>query len=219
MDDLKTQFDTLTITTKPLLILDLNGILIYREFIKSDIVYNNGERIGNFNIWKRPKLQEFLDFIFSKFHVAVFSSITKKNIEKTVQYVFGEKYSLLKFIYNQDNCVKVSKFNSKDHKRDITFRKNLQIIWNKFPDFNLENTLIIDDSPEKMRYNPSHCYFIPETWTINNENDTSLSPGGIIYQRIVAFYNRVTENSNCFVYKLIEKITNLIIKNYKIILT
>lgn len=206
MDELTSQLDSLTLSpnkVKPLIILDLNGILISRKFLDEKISStstddrDNSEIVGKFRIWKRPGCDSFLDFLFSKFEVAVFSSITRPNIEMTVKYIFGEKISQLKFIYNQNNCVKISKLvdNEDVNKRDITFCKNLQIVWNAFPEYNENNTLIIDDSPEKMVYNPSQAYFIAETWSPAKENDTSLSPGGIIYQRILAFHDRVAESN------------------------
>lgn len=206
MNELTSQLHSLTLSpnkVKPLIILDLNGILISRKFVDEKISdtssakTDNSEIVGKFRIWKRPGCDSFLDFLFSKFEVAVFSSITRPNIEMTVKYIFGEKVSQLKFIYNQNNCVKISKLadNEKENKRDITFCKNLQIVWNAFPEYNENNTLIIDDSPEKMVYNPSQAYFIAETWSPAKENDTSLSPGGIIYQRILTFHDRVAETS------------------------
>ena len=44
------------------------------------------------------------------------------------------------------------------------FLKNLYRVWLMHNEFNESNTLIIDDTSLKMRYNPIKCYLLVETW-------------------------------------------------------
>jgi hypothetical protein len=50
--------------------------------------------------------------------------------------------------------------------------------------YNILNTLIIDDTPEKMVNNPLQCVFITKTWKQDQINDNALLPGGQIYERL-----------------------------------
>ena len=65
-------------SVRKLLILDLNNILIRRKYVKDAGDAVGAEKCGNFMVWKRPHLNEFLDFAFENFDVAVWSSVVKK---------------------------------------------------------------------------------------------------------------------------------------------
>ncbi|KAE8683314.1 hypothetical protein F3Y22_tig00111210pilonHSYRG00098 [Hibiscus syriacus] len=47
---------------------------------------------------------------------------------------------------------------------NVTYCKDLNDVWNAFPHFNNLNTLLVDDSPEKMIYNPKYNYICPHSF-------------------------------------------------------
>jgi len=130
---------------KTLLIFDLNGILINKKWDKEE---------RKSLLWKRPDIESFLEFIFKQYDVAVWSSARKHNVEYQAKYALGDYYKQLVFVMDQSHCVK----------EDDVFLKNLTVVWDQYPQYNESNTLIIDDSDEKMINNPKECHFNPGTW-------------------------------------------------------
>lgn len=42
------------------------------------------------------------------------------------------------------------------------FLKNLSVVWDKLPEYNAQNTMLVDDSRYKCLRNPEHTYVCPE---------------------------------------------------------
>jgi len=166
-----------------LLILDLNGILISRRYEKDrDVKPPKGAyRQGSFFVWLRPGLDSFIKYIFENFDVAVWSSVMKHNIEPLAKEVFGKHYDELFFVADQDYCQKLDnpEIDPKTGKPSAKpiFRKNLDVVW-LFPGvkgiYDVKNTLIVDDSDDKMINNPKECHFNPGTWVPLEKEDLSM---------------------------------------------
>lgn len=168
-----------------LLVLDLNGIFTHRVFDKKkEIQDSTAIRVGNFLVWLRPHTREFFTFIFQNFEVGVWSSVTKANLEPMVKLVFGELYEQLLFVADQSFCDK-SPLSDANAVKPI-FLKNLKDLWQYYPQFNMHNTLIIDDSDEKMINNPPECHFNPGTWA-GSMDDDALKANGHIYAAVKDF--------------------------------
>lgn len=134
-----------------LLVLDLNGTLCHVERIinKSDITRK--KRI--YNIYKRPHLEKFLAYAFKQFHVAVWTSREKKNMDIVIDYLFTpEQKSKLVFAWARDKCEILE-----DHVsiKDISFILHSPIM----AKYSFSDILIIDDTYDKIR-NPDHYYII-----------------------------------------------------------
>ena len=189
---------------KPLVIFDMNGIFTDREFVvfkteglgslrdfKGQLpngVPGNATRLGKFLVWKRPGLEEFVSFVFEHYRVAVWSSVSKVNLDQLCNFVFGTNVSRLEFIFDQSDCDQVSESiapdigeqrKDKSTKKPI-FLKNLTKVWGRYPQFNEENTIIVDDSDHKMINNPKTCHFNPGTWTRDKVDDNGLKVGGLL---------------------------------------
>lgn len=147
---------------KPLIIFDLNGIFIDRKYEKpsADNIPDGAQQLGNFLVWKRPGLTEFLDRVFQVADVGVWSSVNKWNADLISKHAFGDYHEKLVFVFDQSLCVPLPG----DNPHKPIFLKNLSSIWEKFPQYNASNTLIIDDSDAKMVNNPQQCYYNPGTW-------------------------------------------------------
>ncbi|XP_047332495.1 uncharacterized protein LOC124936082 [Impatiens glandulifera] len=171
---------TLT-TTKKLLILDINGILV-------DIVpigVSSQRVIPQKQVHTRPFYNGFLQYCFNKFHVAVWSSRNKKNLDAVIKYLFGDSSPNFLFICDQSHCTNTGIYTLENKKKPL-FLKELKsllegnIITLPWTDgwFNESNTLLIDDSPYKALRNPPHTAIFPQSYDFNDENDRSLGPGG-----------------------------------------
>lgn len=151
---------------KPLLILDLNGILVYRNYAPNssssdDKIPDGAIRRGNFIIWKRPGLEKFLEYVFHNFNVAVWSSVSKRNLDPLIEVVFGPLKQRLLFSWDQSRCEKTN--HPLTNKKPL-FLKNLSEVWKEYSMFDEKNTLIIDDTSLKMQNNPSDCCIILHEW-------------------------------------------------------
>jgi carboxy-terminal domain RNA polymerase II polypeptide A small phosphatase len=143
-----------TIVAKPLLILDLNGILCHRLRNKKDSPILKPEedyyrspmaKIANTPIIPRPDLDDFLNFVDQHFALAIWTSAKSKNATNLVQTLVPEHIKArLLFVWAQHDCEC-----DDPNVADPNFIKDLQKVWDKFPVWNERSTLLIDDSPEK----------------------------------------------------------------------
>ncbi len=164
---------------KKLIILDLNGVLISRTYDKDSEPYDGAIRVNNHLMWLRPHCQEFFEYLFEHYTVAVWSSIGAWNMTNMPELVFGEKYmDKLLFVWDQDKCWRRSDPESR-------FVKPLEDVWRAYPEYNETNTVLIDDSIKKAERNPSSTVYCPETWTCECGDNDALGKGGVIYEWLV----------------------------------
>lgn len=137
---------------KLLLIFDLDETLIHatKNILKPEIDF----KIGEFNIYKRPDVDEFLDKCFQNYKVAIWSSADDEYVKETVKQLIPE-YHKLEFIWTRLNCsVKVVKkpilegFDYGGFYKEHQWIKPLRRIKQK--GIGLKAMLIIDNSPYKV---------------------------------------------------------------------
>ncbi|GMI98126.1 hypothetical protein HRI_003481900 [Hibiscus trionum] len=168
---------------KKLLVLDVNGLL-------ADIVsrppknYRADARFAGRAIFKRSFCDEFLRFCCERFEVGIWSSRTKKNLERVVDFLLGDMKQKLLFCWDSSHCT-ATRFKTPENRYKPLVFKELRKIWRKSnPDlpwemgyYNESNTLLIDDSPYKALLNPPHTAIFPHPFKFGT-NDNSLGIGG-----------------------------------------
>ncbi|KAL5191536.1 putative FCP1 y domain-containing protein [Glycine soja] len=174
-----------------LLILDLNGLLadfvsisdtpfrIYRREPEPDFVLRGKK------VYKRPYCDDFLQFCFDTFHVGVWSSRSKSNVNEAIKFLMGKSASKLLFCWNQSHCTE-TKFTTVENIEKPLVLKEITKLWEKEePDlpwekgeFNESNTLLLDDSPYKALMNPRHSAIFPYSYRYYHTRDSELGPGG-----------------------------------------
>ncbi|KAK7328427.1 hypothetical protein VNO77_22533 [Canavalia gladiata] len=170
-----------------LLILDVNGLLA--DFV-SDTWRYRPEPEPDFwlkrkKVYKRPFCDDFLQFCFDRFHVGVWSSRTKRNVDEAIKYLIGESASKLLFCWNQSHCT-TTEFTTVENRNKPLVLKELRKLWEKAEpglpwekgEFNESNTLLLDDSPYKALMNPMHTAIFPYSYLYYDTTDSSLGPGG-----------------------------------------
>ncbi|KAG6687099.1 hypothetical protein I3842_11G053500 [Carya illinoinensis] len=169
---------------KKLLILDLNGLL-------ADIVpyvpngYNADIMISGKAVFKRPFCDDFLQFCFDRFVVGVWSSRTKRNMDRLIDILMGASRHKLLFCWDQSHCTSTG-FSTVENKEKPMILKELRKLWEKLEpnlpwekgEYNEANTLLVDDSPYKALLNPVNTAIFPHTYQYWNVEDMSLGPGG-----------------------------------------
>jgi len=171
-----------TRSNKKNIILDLDETLIFglspedddydikkdEKNIFKNFSYKNMD--GYYYIFYRPDLQQFLDYIFDNFNVSVWTAASKDYALFIIDKIILEKdinkngsERCLDYIFFSYHCDL-----SKKLKNGI---KDLSILWDvyKLPNYNKNNTLIIDDNPEV--HETGFCIPIKEFVAIKDGND------------------------------------------------
>ncbi|KAF9972159.1 hypothetical protein BGZ65_009982, partial [Modicella reniformis] len=150
---------------KPLVILDLNGTLIYRE--------DNFKR----TVRPRPHLASFLSYLFENCRVMVWSSVTPESIDKMLRVTFSNCAERLDRVWSRKDL----RLHPIDYNRKVLTLKDLEYVWEAIENerkdaaeddlivgarhgmrYDQTNTLLIDDSPHKSQLQPFNCIVIPE---------------------------------------------------------
>ncbi|CAF1048910.1 unnamed protein product [Rotaria magnacalcarata] len=178
---------------KRLIVLDLNGLLIHRVhkslYVKCKPMFKEQYDIGNlpeavpkgnFAVWLRPNVKQFLMWLMDRFHVAIWSSVLYHNIAPIVEILLPDEHdrSRLLFWWNQEHCFSEEDPAAKDPTNSKVFFKRLTSVWDDVEinerwlmgqpkDSELRNnTLLIDDNKAKVRDNPIHTSIHPRSWKL-----------------------------------------------------
>ncbi|WVZ21336.1 hypothetical protein V8G54_008658 [Vigna mungo] len=175
---------------KKLLILDVNGLLADFVSIYDTRTRYRREREPDFilkgrKVYKRPFCEDFLQFCFDRFHVGVWSSRAKCNVDEAIKFLMGKSASKLLFCWNQSHCTTTEFTTVEDIHKPLVL-KELKKLWEKEePDlpwekgeFNESNTLLLDDSPYKALMNPTHSAIFPYSYRYFYTRDSELGPEG-----------------------------------------
>ena len=137
---------------KLFLILDIDETLVY----SSEKPLNRKEdlKVEHYYIYKRPFLSGFIEYALENYLVAVWSSSSKIYCDAVVDEIIPipEK---LEFIWSRERCTR--RFDPDRH--DYYWIKDLKKVKKK--GYDLEKTLIIDDSPEKLSRNYGNHIRVP----------------------------------------------------------
>jgi len=156
---------------RKLIILDLNGLLCDRE---RNLHATRKSAVGAFVIYARPHAVTFLDFLFERFDVAVWSSARLPNIYPILHELQpDESKRPFLFIWGQDQCTEDAPLPETPKKP--LFLKRLAKVWEKYPEY-VGRTLLVDDSLAKVRDNPPFTAIHPREWTRHMAEDQGLAP-------------------------------------------
>jgi len=164
------------------IVLDLDNSLIssipmdtYKKLSKKNIDKMNSMTHYQMNnvymVFERPCLQEFLNYIFENFNVSVWSAASKDYVLFIVKHILlngkNRKIDYIFYAYHCDVSLKYYKN-----------PKKLNLLWEKFklPQFNKNNTIIIDDLDDvadKQKCNVFHIKNFEFT-NSKSENDNHL---------------------------------------------
>lgn len=165
--------------SKILLVLDLDETLVhsvskkdaYELTTKPDFSIMNGD----FVVFKRPGLEEFLTKISKIYDLAIWSSATDDYLAAMLPEItpLGVEYE---FIWGRNRCT---------DRYDIEYQHNYhEKHLNKIKSHPLSQILIVDDSPEKARANYGN--WIPIKAFTTDKNDNSLLK---LYQYLMSLTN------------------------------
>ncbi|KAG0199427.1 hypothetical protein BGX28_007324 [Mortierella sp. GBA30] len=155
---------TLEKPQKLLVILDLNGTLFYRN------------KSNKRSVTARPHLTQFLDFLFERCRVMVWSSAQPHSVEAMLSFGFGRRVSKLDRVWSRDHF----RLPPADYRKKVLTIKDLEFVWKGIEkekknssassswsdafkahheekysvQFDQTNTVLIDDSKHKSQLQP-----------------------------------------------------------------
>lgn len=150
-------------TKRILVVLDLDETLIHAT--KEELSYKAHFKFHEYYIYLRPYLHSFLDKLKSKFDVAIWSSADDKYVNSIIEMIYNE-HSDFHFIWGRSKCTMRKNFELDKY----VFEKHLKKV--KQTGIPLENILIVDNSPEKLRVNYGNAIYIKSFY--GNQNDIEL---------------------------------------------
>jgi hypothetical protein len=154
------------------LILDIDGTLIQSLETKVENTKLRYTPILRFNTYHRPHLEEFLEFVFENFNVSIWTCGTSGYMELIINDIIKKiikepkinlSLSAIDCEYSQENYGKHS-------------FKNLRYVFDLDHEFNVKNTILIDDDVTNINENKYNCFGIKPFLanSKNAENDVSL---------------------------------------------
>ena len=149
---------------KPLLILDIDNILATRV----PLINKSGAHTYT-AIQKRKGLDKFLEMIFNHFTVSIWSLTSQYELQQLLSIVLGDFAKHLLFIWGKNRCI-YSQVNGVN-----AYLKPLSVVWKEYPQYSINNTLIIDWERLAMITNPNECVLHVNKYEINN--DLNLNHG------------------------------------------
>lgn len=125
---------------------------------------------NNYVVWNRPGMEAFVDWLFEKFDVAVWSSAFRSNHMPMLEPTFGERR--LVFAWSQEECTVVRMGGDA---QDL-IQKPLARVHEYFP--RRQHVLMVDTEADAVMPNPEHSFVSPEPWTFTQVDDRGLEANG-----------------------------------------
>jgi carboxy-terminal domain RNA polymerase II polypeptide A small phosphatase len=158
-----------------LLILDLDECLIHSVH-KTQVsemsfeFYKNSFDIlgGIYRTMKRPHLEEFLNYTFNNFNIAVWTAAGADYTSDVLKNI-GINEADLAFFYSEKNCTPKYDYEDDRGMSSVIYYKNISKL--KKRGFDMEKVLIIDDKPE---YIDSYGNVIKISPFYGDDSDTEL---------------------------------------------
>ncbi|KAI8084107.1 NLI interacting factor-like phosphatase-domain-containing protein [Gilbertella persicaria] len=101
------------------------------------------------SFYVRPHHDKFFDYIFSNFKVMVWSSAQKRSVNTMCRMFPCRKYPLLLRWDRQHFGLTMN-----DFYRNVETVKDLERVWKELPKYDSTNTIILDDTAKKLKYQP-----------------------------------------------------------------
>ncbi len=128
-----------------LLILDLDETLLYaKEKDEKHELPSPDIAIPEYDVWKRPFLDAFIERSMDWFDVAVWTSSSQSYADAVIPYIFPSPERLV-FVWTRTQCTPHTDYKYGQY----YWRKNLDKVRRRLKR-PLERVLIIDDSPKKL---------------------------------------------------------------------
>lgn len=162
---------------KYLLLLDINGPLCHRLTNSASNRQNNDFRYKCYNVYKRPNLEYFIGYLdkavsSSSVDVYFYTSIMKHNAKAMLKRllpgaeqshfqhrIFDRSWNIILPSYDENKKETIRPSKRNNEKRETM--RDLNKIWERLPEFNSTNTIVLDNSADKCKNFKENSIIIP----------------------------------------------------------
>jgi len=129
-----------------------------------------------------------MNFIFNNFHVCVWSSARRENVNLMINHAFKEHQKRILLSWSREQCDLSGQF----HKKCDTV-KDMRNLWSRLRRnsdsfgtvFSASNTIVLDDSPKKIKFQPGNQILVKE---YGRRDDTDIE-----LKRLVGYLKLIVE--------------------------
>ncbi|KAL3701415.1 hypothetical protein R1sor_019437 [Riccia sorocarpa] len=150
---------------RKLLILDVEGLLLYAEgFMDKTSRTDCGDLIsmGMKAVVRRNGVQALMSRCLELFDVALWSCCSRNTLWDYRHYLFsGEQYNKFLFRWDYNKALDTKEKWTRDNRQISLLLKPLKVVWERYPDFNARNTLLVDVNPYRASANPENTGIFP----------------------------------------------------------
>ncbi|KAL3679819.1 hypothetical protein R1sor_022775 [Riccia sorocarpa] len=163
---------------RKLLILDVEGLLLYAEgFMDKTSRTDCGDLISNGMkaVVRRNGVQALMSRCLELFDVALWSCCSRNTLWDYTHYLFsGEQYNKFLFMWDYNKALDTKEKWTRDNRQISLLLKPLKAVWERYPDFNARNILLVDVNPYRASANPENTGIFPVPY-IGSRSDTYLT--------------------------------------------
>ncbi|KAL3691973.1 hypothetical protein R1sor_005624 [Riccia sorocarpa] len=152
---------------RKLLILDVEGLLLYAEgFMDRSSKTAAGDVVGAKKVIRRNGVQEFITRCLELFDIALWTCSDRNLLYDYTHYLFsGEQWNKFLFRWDQGKALDTKEMWTHNNREIRLILKPLKTVWERFPDFNAKNTLLVDVHPYRASANPEATSIFPKPFT------------------------------------------------------
>lgn len=147
---------------KKLLILDIDETLLHASENPLNLCHDFKTRL--YYVYKRPYLDQFLHFCREHFKVAIWTTAGEEFASDIVKNIFPADYPL-QFIWSRSRC---TQYFSSEFMEYRYFKKLKKV---KQEGFKLEQVIMVDDTPSKLKRNYGNLVSIKEFYGDQEDNE------------------------------------------------
>lgn len=180
--------------TKYLLLLDINGALCHRMTKRATNRESNDFRFKSYHVYRRPNFTSFVEYIdsvlsSSTMEVYFYTSIVQHNAEGMIKRlfprpehshyqdrIFDRSYNVIRPTTLSEKGKSHNKNCSKKDVKQETMR-DLNKVWKRLPEFDVTNTIIVDNSVDKCENCIENSIIVPtfvDSKTLAVQEDDTL---------------------------------------------
>lgn len=181
----------MTESEKKLLILDVDGTLVHvteNEPVSCrppDHTFYIGHCV--FRLWKRPFLDQFLQWCFTHYRVAVWSAGVRVYVESILSLILPADASL-QFVWCREKCTMLSKMYHYMAGPPLIHQvKQLKKVWRR-KKYSREDVLILDDTSSTYARNFGNAVPI-QSYDPRLDNDTEFHRVGQLLEKLSTYSN------------------------------
>ena len=149
-----------------LLILDLDETLLHAA--RHPLGRPADIHGGPYHVYKRPHVDSFLEYCFSAFEVAVWTSASPDYAAFMVRHLFPTSSPV--FVWAADRCTQAFDPDLGQHHSAKRLKKLCR------HGYNLESIIMVDDSPEKLRANYGNLVVVKSYYGDPEDDELQILP-------------------------------------------